>query len=62
MPADACRGPAPRILNEARGEIRDQYLCADKARRLLNWSSRYTLDEGLTRSIAWYQYYLVGHL
>lgn len=49
---------APRILNAASGEIRDQYLSADKARRLLNWTPRFTLDDGLTRSIAWYSEYL----
>ncbi len=48
----------PRILNEARGEIRDQYLSAEKARRLLNWTPRFTLDEGLARTIAWYRAYL----
>ena len=45
----------PEILNEANHEIRRQYLGAEKARRMLNWSPHFTLDEGLQRSVAWYR-------
>ena len=45
----------PDIRNEATNEIRQQYLSAEKARRLLGWRPLFTLDEGLRRTIAWYQ-------
>lgn len=45
----------PRVLNEASNEIRAQYLAAGKARIRLGWKPRFTLDEGLTRTIAWYR-------
>jgi CDP-glucose 4,6-dehydratase len=48
----------PRILNDARGEIRSQHLCAAKARETLRWSSRYSLEDGLKETIAWYQSFL----
>jgi len=45
----------PDIRNEATNEIRQQYLSAEKARRMLGWRPLFTLDEGLRRTIAWYQ-------
>jgi CDP-glucose 4,6-dehydratase len=48
----------PVILNQARAEIRDQYLDSAKARARLGWSPRFTLDEGLERTIQWYQSFL----
>lgn len=45
----------PIIRNEATNEIRRQYLNAAKARRLLGWQPIFTLDEGLKRTIPWYQ-------
>ncbi len=48
----------PDVRNEATNEIRDQYLSAAKARSLLSWSPRFTLDEGLCRTIDWYREYL----
>jgi len=48
----------PVIQNTAQGEIRDQYLDASKAQRVLGWSCHFGLKEGLERSIAWYQAYL----
>ena len=45
----------PRILNEASNEIRAQYLAAGKARLRLGWKPRYSLDEGLVRTIDWYR-------
>lgn len=47
----------PEILNETSNEIKHQYLSAEKARRLLNWKPEFTLDEGLQRTLAWYQSY-----
>lgn len=43
------------IRSEASNEIRRQYLSAEKARRLLNWTPLFTLDEGLLRTIEWYK-------
>jgi CDP-glucose 4,6-dehydratase len=48
----------PDIRNEATNEIRHQYLSAAKARQLLGWQPLYTLDEGLRRTIDWYQNFL----
>ena len=45
----------PSILNKAKGEIKEQYLNSKKARRLLNWSPRYTLGNGLKETIEWYR-------
>ncbi|RJO68877.1 MAG: NAD-dependent epimerase/dehydratase family protein [Myxococcales bacterium] len=45
----------PVILNEASNEIRRQYLAADKARQALGWRPRFSLDEGLLRTIEWYR-------
>ena len=45
----------PDIRNEATNEIRQQYLSAEKARRLLGWHPLFTLDEGLRRTVTWYQ-------
>jgi CDP-glucose 4,6-dehydratase len=45
----------PDVRNEISNEIRHQYLNAGKARRLLGWSPLFTLEEGLKRTIQWYQ-------
>jgi len=45
----------PTILDEARNEIVEQYLDATRARKLLGWAPRVALDEGLTRTVAWYR-------
>jgi CDP-glucose 4,6-dehydratase len=45
----------PDIRNEAAGEIKNQYLSAKKAREVLGWTPSYTLEEGLKRTLAWYQ-------
>lgn len=44
----------PVVLNEARGEIRDQYLSSGKAQRLLGWQPAASLDQGLRETIDWY--------
>jgi CDP-glucose 4,6-dehydratase len=44
----------PDIRNEAVNEIRRQYLSAERARRVLGWAPQFTLEEGLSRTIAWY--------
>ena len=48
----------PDVRNEARNEIRHQYLSAAKARRVLEWKPLFTLEDGLARTIEWYR----GHL
>lgn len=48
----------PEILNEADHEIRKQYLNADKARKMLNWSPLFTLEQGLDKTIAWYRNFI----
>ena len=48
----------PIVLNEAAGEIRNQYLSAEKARRTLGWRPRFTLEAGLALTIDWYRGFL----
>jgi len=48
----------PIMMNEATNEIPNQYLDAGKARSLLGWRPAFSLDEGLTRTIAWYRDHL----
>jgi CDP-glucose 4,6-dehydratase len=48
----------PDVRNEASHEIRHQYLSAERARNMLNWSPAFTLDEGLDRTVNWYQEFL----
>lgn len=48
----------PVILNQAKAEIRDQYLDSSKARRLLGWLPQYTVDKGLSETIDWYREFL----
>jgi CDP-glucose 4,6-dehydratase len=50
----------PDVRNEVSNEIRHQYLSAERARRLLDWSPRFSLDEGLERTIAWYRDFLAS--
>lgn len=45
----------PKILNEATNEIEHQYLSAKKAREILAWKPKYTLEEGLKKTIEWYK-------
>jgi CDP-glucose 4,6-dehydratase len=47
----------PIILNEVNNEIRHQYLTAEKAHKILNWSPLYTIDQGLELTIKWYHDY-----
>lgn len=48
----------PVILNEVSNEIRHQYLSADKAHKMLDWSPLFTLDQGIKLTIDWYQRFL----
>lgn len=51
----------PEIRNETSNEIRMQYLDATKAHRLLGWKPLFSLDEGLKRTIKWYEEFLGEH-
>jgi len=48
----------PQVLNQATHEIRHQYLSAAKARKEMDWSPLFTLDQGLERTIDWYRRFL----
>ena len=48
----------PIVRNEASNEIREQFLSARKAQRMLNWTPIHTLDEGLRSTCQWYRDYL----
>jgi CDP-glucose 4,6-dehydratase len=50
----------PEIANHAVGEIRDQYLAAEKARDVLGWSAAHHLDAGLQETIDWYRRFLAA--
>lgn len=45
----------PIILNEASNEIESQYLSAKKARKMLNWKPLYNIENGLKKTVEWYQ-------
>ncbi len=45
----------PLILNEAKSEIKHQYLSARKAREILGWKPKYNLETGLRETIKWYK-------
>jgi CDP-glucose 4,6-dehydratase len=43
------------IRNAVTNEIHHQYLSASKARKILNWKPLFTLEEGLQKTIDWYE-------
>jgi len=46
-----------KIMNTAKYEIKEQYLSAAKARCVLGWKPRYSLEEGLRKTAGWYAEY-----
>lgn len=54
----AKKKPRYKILNTAHNEIKDQYLCSSKAKKLLDWKPEYELDGGLKKTMAYYRKYL----
>ena len=53
-----CDHLAPDVQNTARGEIASQYLSSEKAKRVLDWQPKYSLEQGLGETIEWYREYL----
>ncbi|MCT4595036.1 MAG: GDP-mannose 4,6-dehydratase [Anaeromicrobium sp.] len=47
----------PVLLNKGINEIKHQYLSANKAKKLLNWNSTYSMEEGLRETVKWYVKY-----
>ena len=45
----------PIVLDQAVGEIRDQYLDSKKAREVLGWKAGVSLVDGLERTVPWYR-------
>jgi CDP-glucose 4,6-dehydratase len=50
----------PVVLATSRSEIEAQTLDASKAKRLLGWSARWSLDDGLRETIDWYRAHLTA--
>lgn len=48
----------PVVLAEAHNEIHDQYLDSTKAKQVLGWAPRYSLEEGLRETMTWYREFL----
>lgn len=46
------------VRNEVTGEIREQYLSAEKARQQLGWKPLHTMDDALQQTLEWYRAYL----
>lgn len=55
-----CEQIQPTILNSAKGEIRNQYLSAAKAERLLQWKPAYDLERSLSETLTWYRDFFGG--
>jgi len=47
----------PKILNIAKGEIREQYLSSDKADSVLGWRPAHKLEAALETTYEWYKNY-----
>ncbi len=48
----------PKILDNAKGEIKTQLLSTEKARKMLNWAPKYMFDDALQETIEWYRKFL----
>ncbi len=46
-----------KIMNTAKYEIKKQYLSAAKAKSILGWKPRHSLEEGLKKTLAYYSNY-----
>ncbi len=45
----------PDIRNEASHEIQEQFLSAAKARAVLGWAPRWTMEDAVVATVAWYR-------
>ncbi len=52
----------PDVLGIASNEIKHQYLSAEKARTMLNWKPRFSLQESLRETITWYEGYFASRI
>ncbi len=51
-----------KILNEAKHEIKDQYLDSSKAKNILKWHAKFGMEDGLKLTIpAYLTYFKTGH-
>jgi CDP-glucose 4,6-dehydratase len=50
--------PHFEVLNRASCEIKNQFLCSKKARKILGWKPETTLEQGLKETITWYRKHL----
>ncbi len=48
----------PKILDAAYGEIKDQHLSYEKAKKSFRWKPRYNFEEGIKKTISWYRKHL----
>jgi CDP-glucose 4,6-dehydratase len=52
----------PIIEGKNHGEIQAQYLDSTKANTILKWYPKFGLEEGLRKTISWYENYLKGEI
>lgn len=52
----------PKVLDTASSEIREQYLDASKARLVLGWKPRFTMEEAIRQTVDWYRLHLPAFL
>ena len=45
----------PKILNTAKGEIKEQWLSCEKAKKILGWKPKYKSENGMLETIEWYK-------
>lgn len=48
----------PKIINNIKCEIKNQYLSSEKMKKMFNWKPAHTLQEALEETIQWYKAYL----
>ncbi|MEM3361745.1 MAG: GDP-mannose 4,6-dehydratase [Candidatus Anstonellaceae archaeon] len=44
-----------KILNQAKNEIKEQYLSYQKAQKILNWKPKFNINEGIKKTYPWYE-------
>ena len=49
------RNSGYKVLSQAQNEIRHQYLCSSKARKILGWKPQYDFRHGLKKTVQWYK-------